>query len=60
MGSYEERERLLDSLELKYEVVERVEGKKYIILYCKKFIDDIGGIIDERRSKRRKGRKTRS
>ena len=43
----EERKKLLDSLGAKYVTVERLEGKRYIILFCKNFNKDMGGIIDE-------------
>ena len=42
-----ERKKLLERLGAKYVVVERAEGNRYIILSCKNFNKDIGGIIGE-------------
>ena len=39
----EERRELLNSLGVEYMEVERAEGRKYIILSCKKFNKDEGG-----------------
>lgn len=43
----EERRELLNSLGAKYAVLEREEGNKYVILSCKNFNKDKGGIINE-------------
>ena len=43
----EERRKLLDSLGARYVVLERAEGNRYIILSCKNFNKDVGGIIGE-------------
>ena len=43
----EERKKLLEELGLKYMVIERAEGRRYIILSCKNYNKDMGGSLNE-------------